>query len=177
MRRVPDWLIQVTGGLNEGRKWVARKLEGLSRPLRYTGWVVFQGILFRIQPHIWYALLDVVEFITEIVTLPIHVQLLLVVVALLVAQTALTENRFNRTWRIVENMDESPIDSTAVTDGGQQDGVGTGAYKRSSWRIYVVCSATIGGIIGVNLGPAGVIGFAVLGAMLGDDWARTTLEG
>lgn len=63
-----------------------------------------------------------------------------------------------------------------MTDGGQKAGLGTDGCKRSSWRIYVVCFAIIGGIIGINLGPAGVIGFAVLGAMLGSDWAQRTLE-
>lgn len=51
----------------------------------------------------------------------------------------------------------------------------TEEYKRSSWHVYVVCCATIGGILGIGWGPEWVIGLALLGAMVGDDWARRTL--
>lgn len=102
-------------------------------------------------------------------------QLLLIVIALLVGQTALTEERFNRTWKIVDDMDDSCCGAKAATDGGQKKELKIDAYRRSSWRIYVVCCAIIGGILGIAGGPAGVIGLAVLGAMLGDEWAKRTL--
>lgn len=173
--RVPKWLEQVTSGLGDGKDWIVRKWKDLSVLPRFGLWLCFQAVMAKVQLWLWHSLLDVVDLAVRLLVLPLHVQLLLIVIAFLTAQTFLTESRFNRTWEIVENMDESHGRKSTVTDGGSKNELKVESYKRSSWRVYVICCAILGGIVGVALGPTWVIGLTVLGAMVGDEWARRTL--
>jgi hypothetical protein len=174
---VPDWLMQVAGGLKDGGEWFVQKVRGKPTVLRYSWWVVLQAILFKIQPYLWQVLLDVVEFVTGVFELRLNVQLLLLVLLFLSRQTALSENRFKRYRKVVESMDNSleRVDGTA-TDGGVEIRREHDPDDRRLWRVYVVCGAIAGGAIGVGWGPAGTIGLAVLGAMIGHDWAQRVLE-
>jgi len=174
--RTPEWLLQVAGGLNDGRKWTSRKLRSLPRPVRYGSWIVVQAVLFKLQPWLWNGLVSVVGIVTGLLKLQLHVQLLVVVLAILTTQTILTENRFKRTWKIVESMDRSAEDTPILADGGSNVDSEFESFKRSSWRVHVVCGAIAGGAFGIGWGPAGVIGLAILGGMLGDEWAKHTFE-
>jgi hypothetical protein len=177
MRRVPEWFEQVVGGLSDGKDWVVRRIRSLPTPVRATGWLTFQALLFKIQPHLWHGLLRVVRFVTGLLELKLHVQLLLGVIALLAVQTALAENRFKRLRRVVESMEKLNNESKpAVADGGPEIEVEQKADNWNSARVYAACGAVAGGAIGVGWGPAGVIGLSVLGAMVGDEVAQRTLE-
>ena len=175
MRRVTEWLEQVVGGLSDGKDWVVRKLKSLPTPVRYGGWFVAQAFLFKIQPWLWYVLLDVVGFVTGALELRLKVQLLVAVLAFLTIQTVLAENRFKRLRKIVKDMDDSTMsENVTAADGGSEIGLREPRDDWNSARVYAFCGAVGGGALGVPWGPAGVIGLAILGAMIGYDLERHT---
>jgi hypothetical protein len=161
--------------LSDGKKWVVRKWNGLPTPVTYGGWLVVQAVLFKIQPWLRNGLLDVVNLVIIVFQLRLHVQLLLVVLAVLGVQTLLAESRFKRLRRIVENMDSrATSDDQTATDGGREVELEERTDDWNSGWVYAFSGAVAGGAIGVGWGPAGVIGFALLGAMLGYDLERHT---
>ena len=177
MRRVPQWLEQIASGLSNGKNRIVRRVRRLPTPVRATGWLTFQALLFKIQPHLWHGLVGVVQFVTRLAELQLHVQLLLVVLAFLAVQTALAENRFKQLRVVVESMEELDNETKlVVSDGGTEIEVEQNTDDWNSARVYAACGAVVGGSIGVGWGPAGVIGLAVLGAMVGDELAQRTLD-
>jgi hypothetical protein len=177
MRRIPEWLEQIADGLRDGTDWFVREIRTPPTPVRVIGWLGFQALLFKLQPQLWHLLIEVVQFVASVSAMELHVQLLLVVITILVGQTLLVENRFKLVRKIVENMDNSaPEAGTVASDGGTNVEIETRTGDRRRWWICVVCGAITGGEIGLFWGPAGVIGLAVLGAMLGDEWVRRTRD-
>lgn len=173
--RIPEWILQVFAGLNDGRKWTSRKLRELPTPVRYAGWIVVQAILFEVQPWLWHGLLDVVSFVTTVFELRLHVQLLVVVLAVLTVQTVLAESRFKHLRNIVESMDApSAADGATATDGGSEIEAEERTDDWNSSRVYAFSGAVAGGAFGIAWGPPGVIGLAILGAMIGHDLERHT---
>lgn len=113
------------------------------------------------------------EFVRAVLALSLPAQLLIIVLALLAGQTALAENRFKHLRIIVESMDSSGDRAEVrATDGGPAMNQEDSLHDWNSTPVYVACGAIAGGALGVGWGPAGVIGLAVLGAMLGDEYAR-----
>lgn len=128
-----------------------------------------QAVLFKIQPWLWHSLVDIVEIVTGLLELQLHVQLLVVVLAVLTVQTVLAESRFKRLRNIVESMD-----NPSATDGGSEFEVEERTDDWNSARVYAFSGAVAGGAFGIAWGPPGVIGLAILGAMIGHDLERHT---
>lgn len=174
--RVPEWLMQVVRGLGNGMDWFVRELRSLPPLVRLGGWVAFQAVLFKVQPQLWHGLVMMARFAGGLTTLNARTHLLIVVLLFLAGQTALVVSKLNKLQMIVQNMDASVREETEqMTDGGsrtewvQEDEV-------SPSGVGAVCGAVAGGAVGIAWGPAGVIGLAVLGAMVGDEWEQRVLE-
>ena len=174
--RVPEWLTQVVRGLGNGLNWFVRELRSLPPLVRLGGWVAFQAVLFKVQPQLWHGLVTIARFAGGIATLNVRTRLLIVVLLFLAGQTALVVSKLNRLRILVKNMN-APIreETEPMTDGGsrtewvQED-------ETSPSGVGAVCGAVAGGAVGIAWGPAGVIGLAVLGAMVGDEWEQRVLE-
>ena len=174
MRRVPEWLEQVVGGLRDGKDWFVRELQTLPILVRAIGWLVFQAILFKVQPWIWRSLMFLFGFVGTVGTLPLQTQLLLFVIALLPMQTAVLSYRLNNPEGIVVIMENTESDSTggAVTDGGTPPDRNEKERQLNTSGFGAVLGLLSGAALGSIFGPAGAIGVAVLGAMLGDEYER-----
>ena len=174
--RVPKWLIQVIGGLSDGKDWLVDKYRGLPSPIRASGWLVFQAVLFKLQPKFWHGLVAVVELMAHFRALNVRTHLLLLVVLLLVGHAAFVVPKLNSLHTIVKNMDNSSPDAgEAVADGG------TKAKQRRDDELSPSGAGAISGAIagvafGLVLGPPWIIGLAVLGAMVGDEWEQRVLD-
>lgn len=56
MRWVPGWIKQVLRGLSDGKDWLLDAFQALPLLVRVSGWVVFQAVLFKVQPWLWRGL-------------------------------------------------------------------------------------------------------------------------
>lgn len=174
--RVPEWLAKVVGGLGDGKDWLLRELRSLPMVVRAGGWLAFQGVLFKIQPQLWYALVEIAGVVGEVAGLERRTQLLLLVLCLLSGLTAFVVPKLNSLHSIVESMETSGRETeTTVADGGSP------AKRREKDELSpsgagAISGAIAGGALGFPWGPAGVIGLAVLGAMVGDEWEQRILD-
>lgn len=176
MRGVPEWFEQVIGGLRDGKDWLIGEYRGLPAPIRAGGWLVFQAVLFKLQPKFWHGLVAVVELLDHFRALDVRTHLLLLVVLLLVGHAAFVVPKLNSLHTIVKNMDNSSNGAgEAVADGG------TNAERQLDDELSPSGAGAISGAIagvafGLVLGPPWIIGLAVLGAMVGDEWEQRVLD-
>lgn len=118
-RRIPEWLLQVGGGLNDGKTWLVGSYRTLPAPVRAGTWLAFQAILFKLQPELWRGFVAVAGAVGTLMQLDVRTQLLLVVLLLLSGHAAFVVPKLNSLHEIVENMDSNTgRASETVTDGG-----------------------------------------------------------
>ncbi|USZ69147.1 hypothetical protein NGM10_05260 [Halorussus salilacus] len=174
--RTPEWLTQIRRGLRDGKNWFVQELRSLPPLVRLGGWAVFQAVLFKIQPQLWHGLTTIARFVGGLTTLHVRTRLLSIVLLFLAGQTALVVSKLNKLRMIVKNMEGSIREETGpVTDGGSRTELVREEESGPS-GVGAVCGAVAGGALGIAWGPAGVIGLAILGAMVGDEWEQRVLE-
>lgn len=175
--RTPEWLSQVVDGLGDGKTWLVATYRGLPAPIRAGGWLLLQAILFKLQPELWNGFRTVAEMVGAVTALHVRTQLLLVVLLLLSGHAAFVVPKLNSLHDVVENMDSSTRGAgETVADGGSP------ANRRSDDDLSpsgagAISGAVAGGAVGILWGPATIIGLAVLGAMIGDEWEQRVLDG
>lgn len=176
MRRVPEWFEQVAGGLSDGKDWVAREFRELPLVFRASGWVVLQAFLFKVQPYFWDGLVEIAEVIVGLTELTVRTQLLLAVLLLLSSHIVFVIPKLNRLHNIVTNMDsDSKQSAEPLADGGPPTRH-QGNDELSPSGAGAVVGVVAGGAVGTLWGPATIIGLAVLGAMVGDEWEQRVLN-
>jgi len=175
--RIPEWLLQIVGGLSDGKTWVIGRYRELPALIRASTWLAFQLVLFKLQPVLWRGFVTVTGTVGTLVELDIRTQLLLVVILFLSGHAAFVVPTLNSLHEIVENMDSNARRaSETATDGGSP------AERRSDGELSpsgagAISGAVAGGAVGILWGPATIIGLAVLGAMIGDEWEQRVLNG
>ena len=114
------------------------------------------------------------DLVGTVGTFPLQTQLLLFVIALLPMQTAVLSYRLNNPEGVVVIMENTENDSPggAVTDGGTTPDGNEEERQPNTSGFGAVLGLLSGAAIGSIFGPAGAIGVAVLGAMLGDEYER-----
>lgn len=174
MRGIPEWFEQVARGLGDGTDWLVREVQTLPLLVRISGWLIFQAILFKAQPWLWRGLVAASDTVGTFGTLELQTKLLLVVVALLPIQTVVLSYNF-KSQELVVNIVKRPDASTskdAVADGGESSEDTRKRGSTSTSGFGAVLGLLSGAALGSLFGPAGTIGVAVLGAMLGDEYER-----
>ena len=173
--RVPDWLIQVARGISAGKNWFFGKLQDTPLFVRIGGWFLFQAILFKVQPRLWRGLVSVIETIRQVQGFAFRTQLLFVIIGLLIGQSVTVILKLMSVEDVVKSMTDSAENSPeAIADGGTS--VNWDDVDRGTSGIGGVGGAFAGAAFGSVFGPAGTIGFAVLGAILGDEYERREMK-
>lgn len=173
--RVPDWVTQLARGIGAGKDWILGKLQKAPLLVRIGGWILFQAVLFKVQPHLWRGLVSIVEAISEVQSFAFRTQLLFVILGLLIGQTVTVILKLMSVEDVVKSMTDSAENPPeAIADGGTT--VSWDDVDGGTSGIGGVGGAFAGAAFGSVFGPAGTIGFAVLGAMLGDEYEKRELK-
>lgn len=175
---LPKWLKQIVGGLSDGAEWSIRRLQELPIVVRLGGWAIFQAVLFKVQPQLWRGLVTLTATLERFETLGVEIQLLLLAIALVPIQTAVivfTLKDPEIVVSIVSSTDRNSLDS-AVADGGIRTEHDENDRKPITSGFGAILGVISGAAFGSIFGPAGTIGVAVLGAILGDEYERRKRE-
>lgn len=176
--RGPEWLTNVVGGLGDGTEWLARRIQNLPIVVRLGGWAVFQAVLFKIQPQLWRGLVTVTTTLGRFEGLRLEIQLLFLVITLLPIQTAVLVFTFKNPEIVINIVNSTERDSpdSTVADGGIRMERDDSEENSGTSGLGAALGVISGAAFGSLFGPAGTIGVAVLGAILGDEYERRKRE-